>query len=168
MRISNKPAFGLRALSPGKAGQAGKTASLSMGSKDGRIQDLLLLFTKAPQAPTSGMVSFNAKVSLPSGQKPFLKKVELLGDFGIDAGSFSKSDTQQGINSLSQGALGEKNHKVDDDSAPRSVLSDLKGHVSLKNGIATFSNLSFGVPRRIGADAGNLQFDQRELIFMER
>jgi hypothetical protein len=29
----------------------------------------------------SGMVSFNAKASLPPGQKPFLKKVELQGDF---------------------------------------------------------------------------------------
>ena len=118
-----------------------------MASKDGRIQDLLLFFTKSPQAPMSGMVSFNAKVSLPPGQKPFLTKVELQGDFGIDAGSFTKSDTQQGVNSLSQGALGDKNHKTDDDdSDPRNVLSDLKGHVSLKNGIATFSNLSFGVP----------------------
>ena len=69
------------------------------------------------------------------------------GDFGIDAGSFTKSDTQQGVNSLSHGALGEKNQKTnDDDSDPRNVLSDLKGHVLLKNGIATFSNLSFGVP----------------------
>jgi len=84
----------------------------------------------------SGMVSFNAKVSLPPGQKPFLKKVELQGDFGIDAGSFTKSDTQLGVNSLSQGALGNKNHKAEDDSDPRNVLSDLKGHVSLKNGIA--------------------------------
>ena len=130
----------------GEAGQAGKTALLTMGSNDGRIQDLLLLFTKAPQAPMSGMVSFNARVSLPPGQKPFLTKVELQGDFGIDAGSFTKSDTQQGVNSLSQGALGDKNHKTEDDSDPRNVLSDLKGHVSLRNGIATFSNLSFGVP----------------------
>jgi len=130
----------------GEAGQAGKTALLTMGSNDGRIQDLLLLFTKAPQAPMSGMVSFNARVSLPPGQKPFLAKVELQGDFGIDAGSFTKSDTQEGVNSLSQGALGDKNHKTDDDSDPRNALSDLKGHVSLRNGIATFSNLSFGVP----------------------
>ena len=33
-----------------------------------------------------------------------------------------------------------------DDTNPQNVLSDLKGHVLLSNGIATFSNLSFGVP----------------------
>ena len=66
----------------------------------------------------SGMVSFNARVSLPPGQKPFLKKVELQGDFGIDAGSFTKSDTQQGLNSLSQGALNDKNHKTTTTAIP--------------------------------------------------
>lgn len=131
----------------GAAGQIGKTASLAMASKDGRIQDLLLLFTKSPQAPMSGMVSFNAKVSVPPGKENFLEKVELRGDFGIDEGSFSKADTQQGVNSLSQGALGDKNHKTEnDDSDPHNVLSDLKGHVLLRNGVATFSGLSFGVP----------------------
>jgi AsmA-like C-terminal region len=60
---------------------------------------------------------------------------------------FTKADTQQGVNNLSQSALGDKNHKAEDDGTdPRNVLSDLKGHVLLRNGIATFSNLSFGVP----------------------
>jgi hypothetical protein len=131
----------------GTAGQTGKTASLAIATKDGRIQDLLFLFTKSPQAPMSGMVSFNANVSVPPGKKHFLEKVELQADFGIDAGSFSKADTQQGVNSLSHGALGDKNHKTEnDDSDPQNVLSDLKGHVLLRNGVATFSGLSFGVP----------------------
>ena len=130
-----------------EAGRSGKTASLAMGSKDGRIQDLLLLFTKSPQAPMSGIVSFNARVTLPPGEESFLKKVALQGDFGIDAGSFTKSDTQQGVNHLSHGALGDKSPKAEDDGTDsRNVLSDLKGHVLLRNGIATFSNLSFGVP----------------------
>jgi hypothetical protein len=131
----------------GESGKPGKTVALTMASKEGRIQDLLLLWTNSPQAPMSGIVSFQAKVSVPPGGTPFLKKVELQGDFGIDAGSFTKSDTQQGVNSLSQGALGDKNHKPENDgSAPQNVLSDLKGHVLVRNGIATFSDLSFGVP----------------------
>ena len=37
-----------------------------------------------------------------------------------------------GVNSLSQGALGDKNHKTEnDDSDPHNVLSDLKGQFSL-------------------------------------
>jgi AsmA-like C-terminal region len=129
----------------GEAGHTGKTTSLTMASRDGKIQDLLLVFTNSPQAPMSGVVSFNARISLPPGEDSFLKKVELQGDFGIDAGSFTKSDTQRGVNSLSQGAQGNKNPKAEDD-VPPNALSDLRGHVLLKHGIATLSNLSFGVP----------------------
>ncbi len=96
----------------GEAGQEGKTATLDLSARDGRIQDLLLLFAQSPHAPMSGIVSFNAKVSLPPGKRRFLEKVQLKGDFGIDAGSFTKSDTQQGVNSLSQGAREKIKTKV--------------------------------------------------------
>lgn len=131
----------------GEAGQAGKMTRLTVASKEGRIQDLLLLFIKSPQAPMSGIVSFHAKVSVPPGEKPFLKKVELQGDFGVDAGSFTATDTQQSLNSFSQGARGEKNPRPEkDDTDTQNVLSNLKGHVLLNNGIATFSGLSFTIP----------------------
>jgi hypothetical protein len=132
----------------GASGQPGKTASFELKAKDGRIQDILLLFAGSERAPMSGIVGFHAKVSIPPGKRPFLAKVELQGDFGIDAGSFTKSNTQEGVNRLSEGALGEedqhKTEKAQDD--PDTVLSDLKGHVLLENGTARFSNLSFSVP----------------------
>jgi hypothetical protein len=132
----------------GKAGKPGKTASVELAAKDGRIQDILLLFTRSERAPMTGMTNFHAKVSVPPGKRPFLEKVELQGDFGIDAGSFTKPDTQQGVNHLSEGALSEGDHrkteKEEDDSA--TVLSDLKGHVVLRDGTASFTNLSFSVP----------------------
>jgi hypothetical protein len=134
----------------GTAGQAGKTAVLELAAKEGRIQDVLLLFAKAPSAPMSGIVSFEASVSIPPGPRPFLEKVELKGDFGIDVGSFTKFDTQKGVNSLSTGARGEEDHhKKDSDKDeidPETVLSDLKGHVVLKDGTVRFSNLTFSVP----------------------
>jgi len=134
----------------GKAGQTGKSASNELWTNDGRIQDLLLLFVRAQRAPMSGIVSFHAAVSIPPGKRPFLEKVELQGDFGIDAGSFSKSATQEGINHLSAGALSDKDKKDDKDKDDKedaaTVLSDLKGHVLLRGGTARFSNLSFSVP----------------------
>jgi hypothetical protein len=132
----------------GKPGQSGKTASFELAARDGRIQDILLLFAQSQRAPMSGIVSFHAKVSLPPGKRPFLEKVELQGDFGIDAGSFTKSDTQEGVNHLSQGAIGgEDHHKTEKNEVDsETVLSDLKGHVLLRNGTARFSNLSFSVP----------------------
>jgi len=132
----------------GESGQAGKTALLELAAKDGRIQDILLLFANSPRAPMSGIVSLRAKVSVPPGPRPFLEKLELQGDFGIDAGSFTKSETQEGVNSLSEGARGKEDHnKRDrDEGDPETVLSDLKGRAVLKDGTARFSNLSFRVP----------------------
>jgi AsmA-like protein len=136
----------------GGSGEPGKTASVELAAKDGRIQDVLLLFAQSERAPMSGTVSFHAKVSIPPGKRPFLEKVELQGDFGIDAGSFTKFDTQQGVNRLSEGALGEEDrHKAEKDEdkdkdGSDTVLSDLKGHVRLRDGTARFSDLSFSVP----------------------
>ena len=132
----------------GRAGQPGKTGAVELGAKDGRIQDILLLFARSERAPMSGTVSFHAKVFIPPGRRPFLEKVELDGDFGIDAGSFTKSDTQEGVNHLSQGALSEEEHHKTETEGddPETVLSGLKGHVLLRDGTARFSHLSFSVP----------------------
>lgn len=54
-----------------------------------------------------GLPAF-AKVSIPPGKRPFLEKVELQGDFGINAGTFTNSNTQEGVNHLSEGVLANK------------------------------------------------------------
>ena len=151
----------------GKPGQSGKAASVELVAKDGRIQDILLPFARSERSPMSGIVNFHAKVSIPPGRRPFLEKVESQGDFGIDAGTFTKSGTQQGVNHLSEGALGEEDHhKTEkDDDDPETVLSDLKGHVLLKDGTARFSNLSFSVPGALAQMQGtyNLITEQIDL-----
>jgi hypothetical protein len=132
----------------GRAGQPGKTTSVEIAAKDGRIQDLLLLFARSERAPMSGTVSFRAKVFIPPGKRSFLEKMELQGDFGIDAGSFTKSETQDGVNHLSRGARSDEDSPKtkQDQNDPETMLSDLTGHVLLRDGTARFSNLSFSVP----------------------
>jgi hypothetical protein len=105
-------------------------------------------------------VSFKGIAILPPGKIRFLKKVELEGDFGISDSKFTKPSTQEKVNQLSQNAQTETREKIAkedkangkeekeesaDQSAPP-VVSDLRGHVVLKNGTATFSNLSFYIP----------------------
>jgi AsmA-like C-terminal region len=120
--------------------QKTRVADLQMNSKDGRIEDLLKLFITAQQSPFTGVTSFHAHILLPSGKSPFLKKVQLQGDFGVGSGSFTQPQTQQDVNKLSAEAQSENPQ-----DAAR-ALSDLKGHVILKDGIARFSDLSFTVP----------------------
>jgi hypothetical protein len=125
----------------GSATRRGKVALLRLSVRSGRIEDLLGLFVKQDRPPMSGAVSLQAKVEIPSGPTPFLKKVKLGGAFGIGSGEFSQPSTQEGVNKLSAGALGEKN--TDD---PETVLTDLTGQVTLENGVANFGDLSFGIP----------------------
>lgn len=119
----------------------GKVALLELRTTNGRIEDLLGLFVAKPRAPMSGAITFGAKVKIPPGDRPFLRKVDLRGKFGIGGGEFAKTSVQESVERLSAGARGEK---VADD--PRTVLTDLTGQVSLFDGTAHFSDLSFGVP----------------------
>jgi hypothetical protein len=110
----------------------------------------------------AGEVGFKGIAILPPGQMRFLDKVELEGDFGISDSNFTHPSTQEKVNQLSQNALTETREKIQkedkaegkgkdekegraDRDAP-AVLSDLRGHVVLKNGIATLLNLSFYIP----------------------
>ena len=124
-----------------QASAPGKLASLNFQCNDGRIQDLLLLFIKSERAPMNGTIGFRAKVSIPPERRPFLQKVRLQGQFGVEAAKFTKPETQASIDRLSKGSLNEK--EKDD---PATVVSNLKGNVILKDGTATLSNLSFNVP----------------------
>jgi hypothetical protein len=124
-----------------KAVAEGKTVSLGATELQGRIQDWLHLLSKADRPALTGAMNFSAQVLVPPGKRGFIKRVNLQGDFGIDAGSFMRSTTQKKVDNLSQLAEGKKEN---DD--PASVVENLKGHVVLKDAIATLSDLSFSVP----------------------
>lgn len=121
-------------------GRKGKTTSVDLLVREGRIQDFLFLFLKDKTAPMTGIFSFKGHATLPPEKAPFLSKVELQGDFGIDNATLSNPKTQSSLEGLSEKAEGEP------DDSPEKVVSDLKGHVVLRNGTATFSNLTFKVP----------------------
>lgn len=125
-----------------QSNRRGKAAAIDLAVNNGRIQDLLLMFVSEKQSPLSGVVSIKASAFVPPGEKPFLKKLSMNGDFGIADALFSKTSTQQDLGKLSASARG----KVDQIDDPENVLSDLQGHVVVEEGIATFSDLSFRVP----------------------
>jgi AsmA-like C-terminal region len=120
----------------------GKVASLNFNVRDGRIQDLLLMFVSDKQSPLNGTVSLRAQTLVPPGKAPFLKRVQMNGDFGIESARFTKDETQTSINKLSTAGQGQGNQTDN----PDRVLTDLEGHVVVKDGVATFTGLRFRVP----------------------
>jgi len=119
----------------------GRSADLDLAVKNGRIDDVLFLFVRAPKSPLAGMTSFETKIEIPSGHRRFVQKVVLDGNFVIADGQFTSPDTQARVDKLSAQARGQKNL---DNPAP--VVSDWEGHVLLKDGAAHFSPLRLRVP----------------------
>ena len=136
----------------GQPGQKGKTVTLEMSVKDGRIDDLLRLIAEDRNPSMTGSVSFLAKVRVPPGPPGFLKKLELEGDFGIANERFTNAAVQLPLNRLSESARGENKKQETED--PETVLSNLKGHISVRGGIATLSNVSFSAPGTIARIRG--------------
>ena len=137
----------------GEGNAKGKTAALQLYSDHARVQDLLWLFVNDKKPAMSGPIIFRAKATLPPEERPFLDRVQLQGDFGISGAQYPHSETQKDVDVLSARARGkadeveDENDKRGNDSFdPGRVLSNVKGHVLLKNGVAHLSNISFDVP----------------------
>jgi hypothetical protein len=128
----------------GQPGQQGKTVALEVTVKDGRIDDLLRLIAEEKKPSMTGSVSLRARIKVPPGPPGFLRKLDLEGDFGVGRERFTNAAVQVSINRLTQSARGENKKQEAED--PETVLSNLKGHISVKNGIATLSNVSFSAP----------------------
>jgi hypothetical protein len=128
----------------GQPGQQGKTVRLEMAVNGGRIEDLLSLFTEEKRPSMTGSINLRAKAEVPPGPPGFLRKLDLAGNCGIGSGRFTNPNVQQPVNALTQSAGGENKKQQAED--PETVLSEFRGQVSVKNGVATLSNVSFSAP----------------------
>ncbi len=131
----------------------GKTLTMEAYSTQARVQDLVRLFIREPTSPMLGTITFRAKVTVPPEKRSFIDKVRLSGDFGIAGGSYTSPETQKNIDVLSARARGkadqveDKDDKLGNDNYdPGRVVSNVKGHVELRNSVAHLSNISFDVP----------------------
>jgi len=126
----------------GKGGGAGKTVTLEGTQQQGTIEDWLRLLAKAEHPAMEGAMTFRTQVQVPPGERRFIERVNLQGDFVIGSADFTKPSTQQEVDKLSHVAMGGK----PDEAPPVDVAENMKGHVEMKNAIATFTDLYFGVP----------------------
>jgi hypothetical protein len=92
----------------------------------------------------TGALRLNAKVDVPPGPPGFLTKLNLASDIGVGGGRFTNPVVQMPVNRLMKSAQGET--KKQEEADPATALSNLKGKVTVKNGMATLSNISFTAP----------------------
>jgi hypothetical protein len=138
----------------------GKSASFDVGVPQGRVEDLLYLFTK-DQPGMSGNIVAHGKFLWPPGGEKFLRKIRLDLGFGMTGSRFTHPNTQDSIDRISESAQGEKKKQQDED--PRTVLSEIRGNVQLRHGIATISKTTFDVPGANAAVEGTYNLLDREL-----
>jgi AsmA-like C-terminal region len=135
----------------------GRKTSLDLRIDDGRIEDVLKLGVKAANPIMTGRMRLKTTFLLPAGERDVLDKLELAGTFSLDEARFTNMNVQQRINTLSQRGKGD----IDDNSP--SVVSRLSGTFTLRDGMLTFANLTFGVPGAVVQIAGTYNI-RRELL----
>jgi hypothetical protein len=137
----------------GKPGQSGKTASFELASVQARVQDLMRIVSKAPQPPLEGPIVFRGHVVLPPIKERFLRKLRLQGDFDITHARFTNPVTQTKVSLLSARASGENKRSLEEN--PRDIACELKGAVSVRDGVANFSLLTVTMPGAIAQLEGS-------------
>ncbi len=128
----------------GHPGRHGKTTRLEIAVNEGRIEDLLFLFTNDKRPSMTGSIRMYATVQVPPGPTAFLRKLDFAGRCSISSGHFTNPNVQQPINALARSARGE-NEKLRGKNQ-ETVLSKFRGQVSVNNGVATLSHVSFTAP----------------------
>jgi hypothetical protein len=134
------------------SGRDSKTLALDVDGRQARVEDLLRLVVKANRPPLDGALSMHAHVVLPPKQEPFLRRVQLQGDFTINGAEFTKRTTEEKLAELSARARGKKKAKVAGGS--EAVAAELKSDVKLQAGIATLSEARLAVPGAVASGAG--------------
>lgn len=91
----------------GIRGVKGKTVSLDVTVKEGRLEDLFRLGVKGRNPGMHGAISFRSKLIIPPGDADVAQKIKLDGRFEVAAADFSKLDIQEKVNKLSHSGRGE-------------------------------------------------------------
>jgi hypothetical protein len=138
----------------------GRRVSLDVAIDDGRIEDVLKLGVKATKPVMTGRMQLRAKLLLPARDRDVIEKLDLAGTFRFNEARFTNVNVQEKINALSKRGKGNETGG----NGP-SVVSRLSGNFTLRGGMLTFSDLSFGLPGVIVQIAGTYDVRRETLDF---
>jgi hypothetical protein len=119
----------------------GHDISLNINIDQGHIDDFIRLTSQTRTPLLTGTVSVKAKLHIPPGKVPVIKRLTLEGDFKLDDAKFTEAKIQDRVNELSQRGQGEK--KTDQ---PDEVTSQMQSDFQVANAVVTLPNLIYTVP----------------------
>jgi len=143
----------------GTPGVKGKEVALDVTIQAQPLEDLLRLAVD-DEPPLTGLVTLKTKLDLPQGDVEVVNKLRLDGSFTVASAKFTSFDVEQKITSLSRRAKGEPKKK-----GPGSVLSRFQGRFRLRDGVMSFSSLSFAIPGASIDLTGTFNLARQELDF---
>lgn len=144
----------------GAEGVKGRTVKVHVKIDDGRIEDVLRLAVKGTDPLMTGRLDLHADLNLPAGPADVMDRLELSGEFDVDAARFSDGGVQAKISDMSQRARGLK-----PDEHAQTVVSGLQAQFRLERGVLTLRNGNFGIPGATVRIAGTYGLQTEALEF---
>ncbi len=143
----------------GTVGVQGRTVALGVKIAKGRIEDVLRLAVNGPPL-MKGALSLDARLKLPPGATPVVRRLQLDGTFELTRTRFTGRALQAKINEFSRRGRGDV-----EDPTPDSVTSDLRGQFALAGGTMRLPSLNFAVPGAEVRLAGQYGLESEAMAF---
>jgi hypothetical protein len=124
----------------GTVGVDGRTVAVDVKIEKGRIEEILQLAVNGPPL-MKGALALDAKLLLPPGAGPVIRRLELEGHFALTNTRFTGRALQAKINEFSRRGRGDV-----DDPTPDEVTSNLRGQFALAHGRMRLPSINFAVP----------------------
>jgi hypothetical protein len=139
-----------------------REVSVETAVQEGRVEDLLLLFTKRPDPAMEGPITLHANFVIPPGPPGFLTKLRVNGEFAISRGYFTNPKAQTPIDRLSASGRGEA--KQEQREHPSLTTAEIRGSVvTQQQGIATLPQVVFEAPGLRGQLAGTFGLQDKRI-----
>ena len=121
-------------------GVRGRRVALDVTTRGGRLEDFVMLTTRVPSSPMTGIVDVTATLDIPPGEPEVIERMVLEGTFEVAAARFTSAAIQDRIDELSRRGQGRPRDQTIDD-----VASNLRGSFLLKDARMVVRSLSFRV-----------------------
>jgi len=144
----------------GVEGVKGRRVTLETTTTGARLEDLVMLTTRVPSSPMTGLVNVRAKLDILPGEAEVIERLDLDGTFNVQAARFTSRAIQNRVDELSRRGRGRPKDEAIDD-----VASNLRGSFRLRDARMTLRALSFRVRGAEVRLAGNYGINSERLDF---